>query len=153
MYKPLSLRKNFSWTFAGNVVNTVSLWGIVAVATRLVDADVVGRFELSRVIALSLMAVTMPSLRTILVTDAKNQYSFADYLGARLALTILSVFGFVIVGWCWYGGQTAWIILLWGLAKCTVALARGKAHRDKRQDIKKREQKREMDRAMRRGGR
>jgi SsrA-binding protein len=40
-----------------------------------------------------------------------------------------------------------------GLAKCTIALARGKAHRDKRQDIKKREQKREMDRATRRSGR
>jgi SsrA-binding protein len=38
-----------------------------------------------------------------------------------------------------------------GLAKCTIALARGKAHRDKREDIRKREQKREMDRAMRRG--
>lgn len=40
-----------------------------------------------------------------------------------------------------------------GLAKCTLALAKGKAHRDKRQDIRKREQKREMDRAMRRGRR
>jgi SsrA-binding protein len=37
-----------------------------------------------------------------------------------------------------------------GLAKCSLALASGKAHRDKRQDIKTREQKREMDRAMRR---
>jgi SsrA-binding protein len=40
-----------------------------------------------------------------------------------------------------------------GLAKCTLALARGKAFRDKREDLKKREQKREMDRATRRGGR
>ena len=37
-----------------------------------------------------------------------------------------------------------------GLCKMTLALARGKAHSDKRQDLKKREQKREMDRAMRR---
>ena len=119
MHKPLSLRKNFSWTFAGNLVNTVSLWGIIAVATRLGDAAMVGRFELSRVIAMSLMAVTMPALRTILVTDAKNQYLFGDYLGARLALTLLSILGFVIVGWGWYGGEAAWIILLWGLAKST----------------------------------
>ncbi len=117
MYKPLSLRKNFSWTFAGNVVNAVSLWGIIALATRLGDAAIVGRFELSRVIAMSLMAVAMPSLRTILVTDAKNEYSFADYLGARLTLTVLSVLGFVIVGWGWYSGEMAWVILLWGLAK------------------------------------
>jgi SsrA-binding protein len=37
-----------------------------------------------------------------------------------------------------------------GLCKVTIALARGKTHGDKRQDLKKREQKREMDRAMRR---
>jgi SsrA-binding protein len=37
-----------------------------------------------------------------------------------------------------------------GLCKVTVGLARGKTHGDKREDIKKRDQKREIDRAMRR---
>ncbi|MCH7527661.1 MAG: SsrA-binding protein SmpB [Planctomycetes bacterium] len=36
-----------------------------------------------------------------------------------------------------------------GLAKVTLALAKGKTHGDKRQDLKKREAKREMDRALR----
>lgn len=35
-----------------------------------------------------------------------------------------------------------------GLAKVTIALVRGKTHGDKRQDMKKREHKREMARAM-----
>jgi SsrA-binding protein len=37
-----------------------------------------------------------------------------------------------------------------GLAKVEIALARGKAHRDKRQDIKARDTQRDMQRAMRR---
>ncbi len=37
-----------------------------------------------------------------------------------------------------------------GLCKVTLALARGKTHGDKREDMKKKDQKREMDRAMRR---
>jgi SsrA-binding protein len=37
-----------------------------------------------------------------------------------------------------------------GVAKVTVALARGKAQHDKREDIRKREAEREMDRATRR---
>ena len=37
-----------------------------------------------------------------------------------------------------------------GIAKLTLALARGKTHSDKRQDLKKRDDKREMDRAMKR---
>lgn len=36
-----------------------------------------------------------------------------------------------------------------GLCKVTLALARGKTHGDKRQDLKKKAQKREIDRAMR----
>lgn len=38
-----------------------------------------------------------------------------------------------------------------GLVKVQLALARGKAQRDKRQDLKKREHKREIQRALRRG--
>ena len=38
-----------------------------------------------------------------------------------------------------------------GLAKVQIALVQGKTHRDKRQDLQKREHKREMDRAVRRG--
>ena len=37
-----------------------------------------------------------------------------------------------------------------GIAKVTIAVARGKAQRDKRQDLKAREHRREMDRATRR---
>jgi SsrA-binding protein len=36
-----------------------------------------------------------------------------------------------------------------GICKVTLALARGKTHGDRRQDLKRKEQKREMDRAMR----
>ncbi len=37
-----------------------------------------------------------------------------------------------------------------GLAKVKIALARGKTHSDKREDIKRRDQKRDMDRELRR---
>ncbi len=39
-----------------------------------------------------------------------------------------------------------------GMAKVELALARGKTHRDKRQDERKKEDRREMDRVRRRGG-
>jgi len=76
----------------------------------------VGKFELSRAIAVPLMAITMLQLRAVQVTDARGEYSFADYLGTRLFMTILGVVAFVIIAWRWYSGETAWVILLWGLA-------------------------------------
>ncbi len=115
--KSLSLRKNFSWTFAGNVVNAISLWGIVAVVAKLGNVEMVGKFELSRSIALPLLAITMLSLRSVQVTDARSEYSFADYLGTRLAMAFLGIFALILISWGFYGGETAWVILLWGLAK------------------------------------
>lgn len=38
-----------------------------------------------------------------------------------------------------------------GIAKVTLAVAKGKSHRDKRHDLKEREDKREIERATRRG--
>jgi len=116
MYTPLSLRKNFLWTFTGNTVKAASTWGIIAMLVKMGGTVMVGKFELGRAIAVPLMAITMLQLRAIQVTDARGEYSFADYLGTRLFMTILGVVAFVIIAWRWYSGETAWVILLWGLA-------------------------------------
>ncbi|NLE39325.1 MAG: hypothetical protein GX621_14995, partial [Pirellulaceae bacterium] len=33
--KPLSLRRNFSWTLAGNLVNAACQWGVIVVLAKL----------------------------------------------------------------------------------------------------------------------
>ena len=117
MHKPLSLRENFSWTFAGNVVNAVSLWGVIAVVTKLGSVTMVGTLELGRTVAMPVIVATMLQLSAVQVTDARNKYSFADYFGTRLVMTFLGVIAFMIIAWGWYDGETAWVILLWGVAK------------------------------------
>ena len=118
MDKPLSLRRNFSWTFAGNMVNAASMWAIVAGATKLGDTAMVGKLELGRTIAAPIIAITLMQLRAVQVTDARSEYSFADYLGTRLTMLVLSISAFIVIAFGWYSGETAWVILLWGLAKC-----------------------------------
>jgi O-antigen/teichoic acid export membrane protein len=117
MYKPLSLRKNFLWTFAGNTVNSAALWGIVAVLAKLGSPDVVGRLELGRAITLPILAIVMLNLSVVLVTDAREQYAFEDYFGARVVTTVLGFVVICIIGLGWYGGEIGWIVVLWGLAK------------------------------------
>jgi len=77
----------------------------------------VGKLELGRSIALPLLAITMLQLRAVQVTDAKGEYSFADYFGARLLMTAFGILALWGIAWGWYAGETAWVILLWGLAK------------------------------------
>jgi len=77
----------------------------------------VGKLELSRAIAMPILAITMLQLRTVQVTDAQSLYSFSEYLGTRLFMTILGILVFILIAFCLYRGETAWIILFWGVAK------------------------------------
>jgi O-antigen/teichoic acid export membrane protein len=86
------------------------------ILVKMGDTAMAGRLELGRAIAIPLIAITALQLRDIQVTDARDEYSFADYLGTRLAMIVLSIFAFIVISWCWYSGETAWVILLWGLA-------------------------------------
>ena len=117
MDKPLSLRKNFSWAFIGNVANAFALWAIISMMTKLSGATMVGIFELGRTIVTPIMIITMLNLRAIQVTDTKREYLFADYFGTRLTMTVLGLLTLVIISLSSYDGKTAWVIILWGLVK------------------------------------
>ena len=75
----LSLRKNFSWTFAGNVVYALSQWGMLTVLAKLGSPEMVGRFALGLSITAPIVMFTNLQLRQIQATDARGEYRFGDY--------------------------------------------------------------------------
>ncbi len=116
---PLSVRANFRWTLAGNIVNALSQWGMIVILARMGSEVIVGQFVLGLAIAAPIMAITMLQLRHIQVTDAAHEYDFADYFGVRIGWTIVGLLAIAL--WAWIGGydaQTAWVIVLVGLTKC-----------------------------------
>jgi O-antigen/teichoic acid export membrane protein len=119
-----SLRGNFSWTFAGNMVYAACQWGMLTVLARLGSPGVVGQFALGLAIATPVMMFTSLQLRQIQATDARGEYHFADYLGLRLAtvgpalLTILA-----IAGGAGYRRETAMVIVAMGIARAIEALS------------------------------
>ncbi|MBA7493327.1 hypothetical protein ES702_03885 [subsurface metagenome] len=86
------------------------------ILVKMDNVAMVGRLELGRAYAIPLIAITALQLRDIQVTDARDEYSFADYLGTRLAMLVLSISAFIVIAFGCYSGETAWVILLWGLA-------------------------------------
>jgi len=115
----LSLKANFRWTLAGNMVNAVSLWGMLTVLARLGSPRVVGQFVLGLSIAAPVMALTMLQLRHVQVTDARREYGFEHYFGMRVIWTVIGlavITGCVLVGG--FDAQTAWVVMLVGVAKC-----------------------------------
>ena len=135
----LSLRANFRWTFAGNVVNGASQWGMLAVLARLGNAEMVGQFVLGLAISAPVMAMTMLQLRTVQITDARGEFSFRDYFGTRISWTVAGV---AMIAVCALAGEfdtvTTWVILGVGLTKgidSVTDIVRGLFQRQERMDL------------------
>lgn len=122
--KPLSLRANFSWTFAGNVIYAASQWGILVVLARLGSPEMVGQFALGLAVSAPVILFANLQLRAVQATDAQRKYRFGDYFGLRLLTTFLAYFiiiGIVLI--TGYGTDTALVILFIGLAKAFEAIS------------------------------
>ncbi len=116
--KPLTLRRNFSWTFIGNAVYAACQWGMLVVMAKLGSPEMLGQFTLALAITAPVMLLTNLHLRSVQATDARHQYVFGDYLGLRLISTGLALLMIAFItlsaGYLW---QTSLVILLIGLAK------------------------------------
>jgi O-antigen/teichoic acid export membrane protein len=122
--KPLSLRRNFSWTFVANaylaVANAVVLWLLV----QWTDDSTVGHFILGLAIATPLFVLTDLGLRTVQATDSRRDYDFGDYLALRIVTSLTGMaFILAILPLRGYEGQKAWIIVLLGASKMLDSLA------------------------------
>ena len=116
--KPLTLRRNFSWTFIGNLVYAGCQWGMLVVLAKIGSPEMVGQLTLGLAITAPVVMFTNLQLRAVQTTDAKQQYLFSDYLGLRLLTTGLAILVIttitLITGYAW---ETSLVILLVGLAK------------------------------------
>ncbi|MBD2361834.1 oligosaccharide flippase family protein [Anabaena minutissima FACHB-250] len=116
--KPLTLRKNFSWTFIGNLVYAGCQWGMLVVMAKLGSPEMVGQFTLGLAVTAPVIMFTNLHLRSVQATDAKKQYLFSDYLGLRLISTVLALLIIAIIillgGYRW---ETILTISFIGLAK------------------------------------
>jgi len=116
--KPLSLRVNFSWTFAGNVIYAACQWGILVVLAKLGSPKMVGQFALGSAITAPVIMFTNLQLRAVQATDAKDEYSFGDYFSLRLLTTALAFLIIVcIAALSGYSMITAMVILAVGAAR------------------------------------
>ena len=135
----LSLRANFSWTFVGNGVLSLCQWGMLTALAKYGSAEIVGQYALGLTIATPIVTFAMLQLRAVQVTDARNDYAFADYFGLRIVTIAAALV--VIAAWAGLGGypaQTAWVVFWVGVGKCVDSvtdIVRGLFQRHERMDI------------------
>jgi O-antigen/teichoic acid export membrane protein len=120
----LSLRVNFSWTLAGNIIYAGCQWGMLIVIAKLGTPELVGQFALGYAISAPIMMFTNLNLRIMQATDARGEYPFNYYLGLRLItiflalLLIAGIFLFFNIAW-----DTKLIIMIIGVAKAVESLS------------------------------
>lgn len=122
--KPLTLRRNFSWTFVGNATYAACQWGMLIVLAKLGSPEVVGQFTLGLAVTAPIIMFTNLQLDIVQATDAKKQYLFSDYLGLRLLGTVVALIAILIVTFAaGYRFQTSLVILFVGLAKALESIS------------------------------
>lgn len=116
--RPLSLHLNFSWIAAGSAVEMACQWGLVVVLAHVGNLEMIGTVVLAFAVCAPVNALAQLGLRGAVVTDARREYQFGDYLALRLVTAVLA---FLIVAGialtAGYGTETALIILVVGLGE------------------------------------
>ena len=115
----ISLKKNFRWVMAGNLVNAACQWGIVALLAKLASAEILGTYVLVMAIVMPVNTLAKLQLRNIYVTDAEYAQTFSQYLAtgstaAALGLTAMAIWGMT----AGYEAQFIVILMAFGASRC-----------------------------------
>lgn len=113
-----SLRRNTIWSVAGNVGYLATQWGALVLLAKTQGAQSVGVYSLGLAITAPLMVFASMELRSLQATDAKERFSFSDYLGLRLLTVGFAVLLLIVV--CLLAPvprETQWVIGTIGVIK------------------------------------
>ncbi len=116
--RPLSLRLNFSWVLAGNLVRAACRYGMLLLLAHFCGLAAAGKYALAVALCTPIWALVMLGLRGAQVTDSRNEYTLADYLAVRAAASgigLIVVAGVVLFSG--YDTQASAVIALVALAK------------------------------------
>lgn len=94
-----SLRANLVWTVGGSVAQLGSQWATLMLLAKLGSPERVGEFSFALGLCAPVTVTAMLGLRTILVTDARREWAYADYLALRvlvIPLGMVAVLGFAL---------------------------------------------------------
>lgn len=114
-----SLRTNFKWTMAGNLVYALCQWGMLSVLAKAGNAGIVGQFALGLAISAPIFMFANLQLRAVQATDVCMEYRFSDYFTLRIlttAIGLLAMAGLMFT--LRYDNVTRGVILLVSLSKC-----------------------------------
>ncbi len=89
--QPLSLRANFSWTLAGNLVAYAANWAILSALAKMGTKTAVGQYTDALTVAQPVMVFAQMGLRVVQATDQREGYRFGSYVAVRISCLALAL--------------------------------------------------------------
>lgn len=121
---PLSLKKNFIWTFVGNSTYVLSQWGIIVSLAKFGSALDVGRFTLGLAITSPVIMLMRLQLRGVQATDQRSLFPLSTYFTLRFWMMVLSILVIVMLSLvAGYRGIVLFVILLVGAMKVVESMS------------------------------
>lgn len=118
------MRRNFQVTFIGNSAFSASQWLLVVLIARLGSVERVGEYSLGLAITAPLMLLAGLQLRGVQATDAKESFSFREYLRLRLVTTVAALGAIAVIAALSRGdAETRMAIGLVGLTKAIESIS------------------------------
>lgn len=120
----LSLRRNFVWMLAGNILYALCQWGMIIVLAKFGSPFMVGQFALGLAISTPVLMLANLQLRVVQATDVRRGYQFGEYLGLRMVTTIIAFTAIaVIASIAAHEPKTALVVIAVGFAKSIEAMS------------------------------
>lgn len=115
----IGLKKNFGYSFLGNMTYQVCQWGVIVLLTKLVAVEVVGHFALAVAICTPVTVLASMNLKTVQVTDRDDLNTFSQFLGLRLLTVCLAMVVIAAIAFAGrFATQLALVILAVGVNQC-----------------------------------
>ena len=119
-----SLGRVASWGVVGNLAYAGCQWGMLVVLAKLGSSEMLGQLALGFAVTAPVFLLTSLSLRGVLTTDARVEYSLGDYLALRLVTAAIGLLVVALIaGLVDYRGETRVVILAIGVLKAIEAVS------------------------------
>lgn len=89
MFKKGSLKANVASMFSANLLYALSSWAQLSLVAKFLDGVVLGEYTLALAIVTPLYLFSNMQLRSLIITDNNNNFSFVNYYSFRVFSNVL----------------------------------------------------------------
>lgn len=113
-----TLRASIGYSFVGQTLYLASQLGVLSALAHFRGPSAVGEFGLALALTTPLFLLSNLGFRTAQASDVSEDFTFTEYGGVRLVLTVLAIIVSIVLGLVFASGQSAlWVVAVVTLMK------------------------------------